>query len=86
LSLRIVFRPIMVWTGSEDREGRLAIADDALAAVLVRLSPEIHGADLSGRWFVEAGFGSCATDLNKVTFDTLEGAHDWVQERLQKAS
>jgi hypothetical protein len=41
----ITLQPIRVRTGSQDTEGRLALADGELIAVFVRLDDEIHGED-----------------------------------------
>jgi hypothetical protein len=54
---RISFQPIKVLTASDDREGRLVLADGMLAALLVRLSDEAHDPLLRGAWYLESGFG-----------------------------
>jgi hypothetical protein len=79
MMLKILFRPISVLTGSDDRDGCLAVVNEALAGVLVRLSAA-HGAD-AGRWFLEVGFGRFGDDPR--VFDTLDSAGLWL---LEKAS
>ena len=63
----------------EDGEGLLIFADDALVAVLVRLSA-LHGAQ-AGRWFLEAAFGRLAP-ATPPAFDDVDSAKTWVGERL----
>jgi hypothetical protein len=60
MTVQVEFRPIQLLTCSADREGQLLLADDALVAVVVRLS-QIHGAEYMNHWYVEAAFGLCAT-------------------------
>lgn len=74
----IEFQPIRMAMES-DGEGRLVLADGRLAAVAVRLSRE-HGA-LSGRWFLEAAFGSCQAPVYP-TFADLETLGEWIQDCL----
>jgi len=59
-----------------DGEGRLVFVEGRLAAIAVRLSAE-HGA-LSGRWFLEAAFGSCQAPVYP-TFNDLDALGEWVQ-------
>ena len=73
-------RPMRVATRGADGDGRLMLADGELVAVLVRLDDPAHGG-LVGAWFLEAGFGACATARPPV-FDTLEAARAWVERRL----
>ena len=54
---RISLQPIEVLTASQDREGRLVLADGMLVAVLVRLRDEAHDPLLRGAWYLETGFG-----------------------------
>ena len=66
-------------TGS-DEEGLLVFDDDRrLVAVLTRLSDQHE--ELSGHWFLEAGFGH-ADARNQPTFADIEGAQDWIMQRL----
>ncbi|WP_407525816.1 hypothetical protein [Methylobacterium oryzisoli] len=81
----VVLQPIDVCTGSSDHSGYLVLAADELIAVLVRLSKSLHGPDAAGSWFLEAGFGPCATGREKV-FDTLPAAIDWLGACLTAGS
>jgi len=76
-------RPIPVHTGAADEEGRLVMANGRLVAVLVHLADQVH-TSLVGSWFLEAGFGPCAGAA--PVFDSLEGARNWVAERLGRGS
>jgi hypothetical protein len=67
---------VSVDTRSEDQQGCLLFAEGKLVAVLVRLANHVHGSD-RGAWYVEAGFGRCATILPPL-FATLEDAETWV--------
>lgn len=66
---------VRIAAGGDDNEGCLIFANDWLVAVLVRLS-QVHE-PLTGRWFLEAGFGPIATN-HDVTFADLEDAEDWI--------
>jgi len=48
MSLRL--QPVRVGTGSDDEDGRLVFRDDALVALLVRLSDNHEGTLASGSW------------------------------------
>jgi len=74
-------RDISIDTGSDDREGLLVLNDGSLVAVLVRLSAT-HGPD-AGRWYLEAGFGRCATAA-LPTFPDLDDAQRWIEGRLDR--
>lgn len=74
----IELRPIRVRTGSKDEEGRLVLVDGELAAVLVRLDDEMHGAD-RGKWFLEVSFGP---QRRADPFATLEDAEAWLKEQI----
>jgi hypothetical protein len=76
-------RPIPVHTGAADEEGRLVVANGRLVAVLVRLADQVH-TSLVGCWFLEAGFGPCAGAT--PVFDSLEGAQNWIADRLGRGS
>ena len=72
-------QPVQVATGN-DSEGMLVFDDgQRLVAVLTHLCDE-HG-DLSGQWFLEAGFG-CVDGPLHPTFADLDQAQDWIQHRL----
>jgi hypothetical protein len=78
MSQDIAFLPINIATSTADTDGRLALVDDRLAAVLVRLQDEIHGEGLQGAWFVEAAFGTLDGKANPEVFHTLEEVADWI--------
>ena len=77
----ITLQPIPVMTGSQDHEGRLVLVDGQLAAVLVCLADEVHGADRGG-WFLETGFGRC--DGHHPVFESLDEAQAWVRGRIER--
>ncbi len=78
----ITLQPIPVMTGSQDHEGRLVLVNGQLAAVLVRLSDEVHG-EARGRWFLETGFGRCDGAEHPV-FESLDEAEAWVRRRIER--
>ncbi|TXN29100.1 hypothetical protein FV232_27945 [Methylobacterium sp. WL30] len=73
----LVLQPILVDTGSPDREGRLVLANGLLIAVLVRLDTPDH--EMGRGWFVEAAFGRLFGVLAPI-FDTLEEATRWLRQ------
>jgi hypothetical protein len=79
--MTLTLQPVRV-ANSHDEEGLLVLAEDRLVAVLVRLSEE-HG-DLSGDWFLEAGFGRL-DGPHHPTFRDLDEAQDWIARHLQCA-
>jgi hypothetical protein len=81
MSLRL--QPIRVATGSPDAVGQLAFSGDFLVAVLVHLSDEHE--DMSGMWFLEAGFGPVDT-ATPPTFTDLDAAQSWIKGRLAQAA
>ena len=76
--MKLEFRPVHVATGSEDTEGLLALVDEQLVAVLVRLS-ELHD-ELAGYWFIEAAFG---LRHSHRTFRDLDSAQQWLLSRVK---
>lgn len=73
---------VRVATGS-DEEGMLVFAaDQRLVAVLTRLCDRHE--ELSGRWFLETGFGRLEGP-NHPTFPDLDAAQEWISQRLAKA-
>ncbi len=80
--MTITLQPIRVRTGSQDTEGRLALADSELIAVFVRLDDEIHGED-QGRWFLETAYGSLQRAMPPL-FDSLAEAEDWLRTRVSR--
>ena len=78
MTLRL--QPVCVRTGSTDAESQLVFEDGSLVAVLTHLSDE-YG-DEAGMWFLEVGFGPCASVRTHI-FDSLEEAEAWVENRLR---
>ena len=78
---RILLQPIRVLTDSADEEGRLVLVNDRLVAVLVHLADASHE-ELTGLWFLEAGFGSWASPECAI-FDSLDSAQTWIAGRLE---
>lgn len=77
----VVLQPVQVNTASDDREGRLVLAEGCLVAVLVRLDGEEQGG-LRGRWLLEASFGPCSDDRPAGPFPSLDAAAQWVCRQL----
>jgi hypothetical protein len=59
MTLTISFQPMRVLIDGHDSDGRLILANDQLAAVIVRLDGQIHTPEQKGLWHLEAGFGKC---------------------------
>jgi hypothetical protein len=79
----ILFQRIDVLTDGGALEGRLALAQGQLVAVLVHVTAEETAA--GDGWYREAGFGPCS-DLvveNPPVFESLEKAAAWIDERIQ---
>ena len=76
MSLRL--EPVRVGTGSDDEDGRLIFKDDALVALLVRLSDN-HDED-AGKWLLEAEF-RCDCGEPAALFDDLDQAQAWFARR-----
>ena len=77
----ITFQRIEVDTESEDRDGRLVLADNALIGVIVRLAgPSSPNTAALSIWFLEAGFGPCAT--SGLMFSSLEAVREWALKEL----
>ena len=83
MSFDISFQSMPVLIDGHDSEGRLVLADDQLAAVIVRLAGEHHSPEHKGRWHLEAGFGKCTPHpAGDPLWNTPQEAGAWVQERL----
>ena len=80
--MTISLQPIRVRTGSQDTEGRLALANGELVAVFVRLDEEIHGED-QGRWFLETAYGSLQRAMPPL-FESLAEAEDWFRTQTSQ--
>ena len=79
--MRLFLQPVRVATGS-DEEGMLVFADDQrLVAVLTRLGDQYE--ELSGRWFLETGFGQLEGP-DHPSFSDLDAAQDWISQRLAR--
>jgi len=73
----ITFQSIPVLIDGSDTEGKLILADGQLAAVIVRLDSSSHASEHFGQWYLEAGFGKCATS-HPPMFKTPGQAGEWV--------
>ena len=83
MSFHISLQPMRVLIDGHDAEGRLVLADDQLAAVIVRLDGEAHSPAEKGLWHLEAGFGKCAAPPGHAPlWARPEEAALWVQQRL----
>lgn len=78
--MKISRYPMPINTGSPDREGCLLFVDGSLVAVFVRLSVD-HEQKLSGKWFLEHGFGPLASEEQEL-FEDLNAAERWALSRL----
>ncbi len=77
--MSLLLPAVRVATGS-DEEGLLVFADDQrLLAVVTRLGDQYE--ELSGRWFLETGFG-WLEGPDHPTFSDLDAGQDWISQRL----
>jgi len=67
-----------------DSEGRLILAENQLAAVIVRLDGEHHDPEHKGLWHLEAGFGRCNVRIAPPVFTTPDEAGAWVAQTLTR--
>ena len=81
MTLDISFQPMRVLIDGHDSEGNLILADNQLAAVIVRLDGTHHDPEHKGRWHLEAGFGKCNA-RDAPLFKTPEEAGAWVEQTL----
>jgi hypothetical protein len=77
----ISFMPMRVLIDGHDSEGYLVLADNQLAAVIVRLDGTHHDPQHKGWWHLEAGFGKCNTH-DAPLFRTPDEAGAWVEQTL----
>jgi hypothetical protein len=77
----ISFQLMRVLIDGHDSEGNLVLADNQLAAVIVRLDGEHHDLECKGCWHLEAGFGRCNT-RDSPLFKTPDEAGAWVEQTL----
>ncbi len=79
--MTLTLQPVRVGNGS-DEEGLLVFdGEQRLVAVLTHLGEQYDG--LSGHWYLEAGFGRL-DGPDHPTFADLEGAQEWIRQRLAK--
>jgi hypothetical protein len=79
--MSLTLQPVRVGNGS-DEEGLLIFDEEQrLLAVLTHLGEQYDG--LSGHWYLEAGFGRL-DGPDHPTFADLEGAQEWIRQRLAK--
>jgi len=83
MTLDISFMPMRVLIDGHDSEGNLVLADNQLAAVIVRLDGQTHDPEHKGRWNLEAGFGKCNV-RDAPLFKTPEEAGAWVEQILAR--
>ena len=77
------FLQVLIDGGS--RRGKMIMADDKLAAILVPVGPTEHGGNQAvGGWYLEAGFGPCSTlrVLAPELFESEAMALDWVARQF----
>jgi hypothetical protein len=80
--MTLSLEPVQVATGC-DEEGMLVFDHDRrLLAVLTHLS--VQHEQLSGHWFLEAGFGRVDGPTHP-TFVDLEAAQDWIHRRIARS-
>jgi hypothetical protein len=83
----IVFQKIDVLTDGGSQEGRLALADGELVAVLVHvgMADTVSGNGACEGWYREAGFGPCSDLVARrpPIFDSLDTAATWIGERMK---
>ena len=82
MTLDISFQPMRVLIDGHDSEGDLVLADNQLAAVIVRLDGKHHDPEHQGLWHLEAGFGKRDVRVAPPTFTTPGEAGAWVKRRL----
>lgn len=76
---RVAFHPVRIDTANADEHAYVVFAEGQLVAVIVKLTDTAHGA-FRGLWFVEAGFGPCATTA-AIYFQTLRAVRDWIADK-----
>jgi hypothetical protein len=81
MTLDISFMPLRVLIDGHDSQGNLILADNQLAAVIVRLDGETHASEHKGLWNLEAGFGKC-NSRDASLFKTPDEAGAWVEQTL----
>ncbi len=83
MPLDISFMPMRVLIDGHDSEGYLVLADNQLAAVIVRLDGEHHDPEHKRFWHLEAGFGKCGC-RDAPLFKIPEEAGAWVEQTLTR--
>ena len=80
--MTLSLQPVQVATGC-DEQGMLVFDDNRrLVAVLTQLCGQHE--ELSGHWFLEAGFGRVDGPAHP-TFADLDAARDWIHCRMAKS-
>ena len=79
--MTLVLQAVRVRSGGGDEEGYLVFVDERLVAVLVHLCDELYK-ELTGRWYLEAGFGPADGPEHPV-FINLDEAQEWIKRRIQ---
>ena len=83
MTLKISFQPMRVLIDGHDTDGYLVLADNQLAAVIVRLDGQTHDPEHKGWWHLEAGFGKCNIQSAPLV-KTPDEAGAWVQQILMR--
>jgi hypothetical protein len=81
MALDISSQPMRVLIDGHDSEGNLVLADNQLAAVIVRLDGEHHDPEHKRLWHLEAGFGKCGL-RDAPLFTTPDEAGARVEQTL----
>lgn len=77
------FQPMRVLIDGHDKDGRLGLADNQLAAVFVRLDGTHHDPEHKGWWHLEAGFCKCDVRLLH-TCSRRPREPAWVEQTLTR--
>ena len=85
MALDISLMPMRVLIDGHDTDGYLVLADNQLAAVIVRPDGshrDAEHAEHKGWWHLEAGFGKCNI-RDAPLFKTPDEAGAWVEQTLK---
>jgi hypothetical protein len=83
MALTISFQPLCMLIDGRVSEGKLILADNQPAAVVVHLNSECYDLDRPSLWHLEAGFGKCVV-RNAPLFKTSKEAGAWVEQTLTR--
>lgn len=79
----IRFETIEILAYNSKRDAKLLFADNVLVLILTCLDDEPQeGEKISGKWFVEVGFGPCDPGRVSLIFDDLDQVSRWASERI----